>query len=58
MLPSSIHEVIITPDRHQFSYEELSAMVKEINETQVEAEEVLSDHAYYYDRTRGELTYF
>lgn len=58
VLPSSIHEVIITPDRHQFSYEELSAMVKEINETQVEAEEVLSDHAYYYDRTRGELTYF
>ena len=58
VLPSSIHEVILTPDRHGFSYEELSSMVKEINESQVREEEVLSDHAYYYDRNRKELTYF
>ena len=58
VLPSSIHEVIITPDRHLFSYRELSEMVKEINETQVEPEEVLADHAYYYDRSRKKLIYF
>lgn len=58
VLPSSIHEVIITPDRHLFSYRELSKMVKEINETQVEPEEVLSDHAYYYDKKKKRLTCF
>lgn len=58
VLPSSIHEVIITPDRHIFSFRELSEMVQEINETQVEPEEVLADHAYYYDRSKKKLTWF
>ena len=35
--------------------EELGSMIEEINETQVEAEEVLSDRAYYYDRESGNL---
>ena len=35
--------------------EELGSMIEEINETQVEAEEVLSDRAYYYDRESGKL---
>lgn len=55
VLPSSIHEVIIVPERAAPGKEELSAMVAEINQTQVEAEEVLSNRAYYYDRKEGEL---
>lgn len=55
VLPSSVHEVIILPDRHEYTLEELSAMVKEINKREVEAEEVLSDRAYYYDREQGKL---
>lgn len=55
VLPSSIHEVIIVPERAAPEKEELSAMVTEINQTQVEAEEVLSNRAYYYDRKEGEL---
>ena len=33
ILPSSLHEMIILPDRGDFSPEQLSEMVKEINET-------------------------
>ena len=55
VMPSSVHEVIVVPEKAAVEKEELSAMVAEINRTQVEAEEVLSDHAYYYDRKKGRL---
>lgn len=47
VLPSSIHEMIIIPDDDGNSnIEELSRMVQEVNETQVEPEERLTDRAY------------
>lgn len=49
ILPSSIHEVIIVPESRSPEKDDLNEMVKEINETQVDVEEVLSDHVYYYD---------
>lgn len=49
ILPSSIHEVIIIPERHAPDKNTLNEMVSEVNETQVEPEDVLSDHVYYYD---------
>lgn len=49
ILPSSIHEVIILPKSQAPTLRDLNDMVLEINETQVQFEEVLSDHAYYYD---------
>lgn len=49
ILPSSVHEVILVPECQEFSLEYFSDMVHEINETQVEATEVLSDSIYYYD---------
>ena len=55
VLPSSVHEVIITPCRSGISCEELEAMVSEINETQVEQEEVLSSRVYRYERSTGKL---
>lgn len=55
VLPSSVHEMIIIAESEAPSKEELSEMVAEINRTQVEAEEVLSDHAYYYDRKQEKL---
>ena len=39
VIPSSIHEVLILPDNGIFQVPELNAMVKEVNETQVEREE-------------------
>ena len=55
VLPSSVHEVIIIPQSAAPGQEELSDLVTEINTTQVDAEEVLSNHAYYYDRKKKKL---
>lgn len=49
ILPSSIHEVILVPEFESSDFSKLSDMVKEINGMSVAREEVLSDHAYYYD---------
>lgn len=56
VLPSSVHEVIIVRNSAAPGRAALSAMVAEINETQVEKEEVLSNRAYYYDRAKGALS--
>lgn len=50
ILPSSIHEVIIIPESQCPDEDTLNSMILEINETQVEIEDVLSDHVYYYNR--------
>ena len=55
VIPSSVHETIIVAESEAPGREELASMIEEINETQVEAEEVLSDRAYYYDRESGKL---
>ena len=55
ILPSSIHEVIIIPESQAPCKETLNEMITEINETQVEIEDVLSDHVYYYNREKKEL---
>ena len=49
IFPSSIHEVIILPKSQAPMLRDLNDMVREINETQVDIEEILSDHAYFYD---------
>lgn len=46
VLPSSIHEMIVIPDDGKCAIEELSKMVQEVNQTQVEPEERLTDQAY------------
>lgn len=55
VIPSSVHETIIVAESEAPDKETLCGMIEEINETQVEAEEVLSDRAYYYDRNTGRL---
>ncbi len=50
VLPSSVHEVILVPDSKEFCREYFASMVKEINATQVDATEVLSDNIYFYDK--------
>lgn len=49
ILPSSIHEVILLPDSGQEDPEDLRCLIREVNRTQVEGQEVLSDSLYYYD---------
>ncbi|MCD2491601.1 DUF5688 family protein [Lacrimispora sp. NSJ-141] len=48
VLPSSIHEVILLPCKKSPSPDSLQNMVREINETDVAPDEVLSDHIYVY----------
>lgn len=50
ILPSSIHEVLITPDLPGTSYEELSNMVTTINRMEVPPEDQLSNQVYLYTR--------
>ena len=48
ILPSSIHETILVPDRGMFSAEMLRETVESINREQVEKWERLSDNVYYF----------
>lgn len=49
VLPSSIHEVLLVKDNGQMTAKELENMVKEVNATQVEPADQLTDHFYHYD---------
>ena len=49
LLPSSVHEFLVVPDTPMIRPGNLRMMVKEVNATQIEAEELLSDHVYYFD---------
>lgn len=51
LLPSSIHEVILIPSEEEDNGYELSEMVKIVNEEHVDAEDILSNHAYKYHRS-------
>jgi len=57
LLPSSIHEVIIVPASCSPKRKELDDMIREINDSQLKREEVLSNHAYFYHRGKAMLTY-
>jgi len=49
ILPSSVHEVILLPDKGEEDAGQLKSMIREVNRTQLEPEEVLSDSLYYFD---------
>lgn len=55
VLPSSVHETLVMPSKDETEYEELAHMVRMVNDTQVEAEERLSDHVYVYSREEETL---
>lgn len=50
VLPCSVHEVIVVPESVSPGWEALNLLVDEVNKTQIDPEEHLSDHVYYYDR--------
>ncbi|MCR5769998.1 MAG: DUF5688 family protein [Butyrivibrio sp.] len=59
ILPSSVHELILMiDDDDKFDKDkaaELYDMVRYVNMTEVETEDVLSDNVYYYDRAKDEV---
>lgn len=50
IIPSSIHEVLLLPANAFEEVDEIKDMIKEINDTQVKREELLSNSLYFYDR--------
>lgn len=56
LLPSSIHEVLITPDLPETSYAELSSMVTCINRKDVPMEDQLSNQVYLYKRADNKIS--
>lgn len=57
ILPSSIHECILHPVIDATDFRRLDAMVREVNETELEPEEVLGNHAYRYIREENRIVY-
>jgi hypothetical protein len=55
ILPSSIHECILVPDNGKMNKASLKEMVKDVNDSQVSADEVLSNEVYYYDIATDEF---
>ena len=49
LIPSSIHEMLVLPKSSEITVKSINAMINEVNEQNVAAEEVLSDHVYLYD---------
>ena len=49
ILPSSTHEVILIPCDKNREFAKFNNMVKEVNATQLQPEEILSDNAYLFD---------
>lgn len=57
IIPSSIHEVLLIPKRTEYDEEYLSTLVKEVNLSELQPEEVLSEHVYFYSRKDNAITY-
>ena len=54
IIPSSIHEIILVPEDRCFPG--LNEFISRVNAECLNPEEVLSDHAYYYDREEEKLS--
>ena len=53
IIPSSVEEVILIPVESDMNEEALGNMIKDVNRAELREEDVLSDHAYYFDRKLG-----
>ena len=55
IIPSSVHEVLILPSDNTDDSIKIREMIKEVNDTQIAAEEILSYSLYFYDREENRL---
>lgn len=56
VIPSSIHEVLLVP-KGDWEKETIDEMVEDVNEFELDPVEILSNHAYFYNRKTGKLEY-
>lgn len=55
VLPSSVHEVLIVPEKPGMEVRELEQKVRRINRETVSKEDFLSNKVLFYDREKGQL---
>lgn len=55
IIPSSVHEVLLLPADITDNSTELRELIKEVNDTEVIPEEILSYSLYYYDKKMDEI---
>ena len=55
IIPSSVHEVILIPNMGFMNPLEINSMIEQINQNEVEATDVLSNHIYKYRRETNEI---
>lgn len=56
ILPSSIHELLAIPDNGFIDVCDLKEMVRQVNDTTVKDDEILSYSVYYFDRENDRLS--
>lgn len=49
IIPSSLHEVLLCPENSFIKSEKIKSVIKEINDTQLMPEDILSYQVYHYD---------
>lgn len=60
IIPSSIHEVLIIPEKEaleEYSLEDFEEMICEVNDTQLTDDEILGDHVYLYHKDTGVIDF-
>ena len=55
IIPSSLHEVLLMPWNEDADIEYLNSMVQEVNETVLDAREILSEHVYVYNNVTEKI---
>ena len=55
IIPSSVHEILFLPAGKCIDSEALNSIIEDVNRTQVEDEDWLSDHTYLYQREQKKL---
>ncbi len=55
IIPSSIHEVLLLPTIDDIECSKIKEMIRQINDTQVKTEEVLSYSLYFFDKDRAKM---
>ena len=55
IIPSSVHELLLLPAEDCGEAAGIRDMIREVNDTQVSDEEILSYSLYYYDREEEKI---
>lgn len=58
IIPSSVHELLLLPAGDENENGSIRGIIREVNETQLLEEEILSDSLYIYDRALQEIKIF